>query len=72
MVEGVMNGDDIFYSILTHLSATAAHPPLKDWIFTWAPRETENLNPLGWFECGHGIVGGTQNLEGLWHPTYAS
>eukprot|EP00957_Ditylum_brightwellii_P075517 5740089-Ditylum_brightwellii.AAC.1 len=63
LVEGVMNGEDIFSFILTHLSATAVYPPLKDWIFTWAPRETEISNPSGWFECRHNIVDGTQNLE---------
>eukprot|EP00957_Ditylum_brightwellii_P004969 378351-Ditylum_brightwellii.AAC.1 len=72
MVEGIINGDIIFSFIPTHLLATAVHPPLKDWIFTWVPRETEIICLSGWFERGHDIVGGTQSSEGLWHPTYAS
>eukprot|EP00957_Ditylum_brightwellii_P087834 6689078-Ditylum_brightwellii.AAC.1 len=72
MVEGVMNGDDIFPFIPTHLLAIAVHPPLKDWIYTWAPRETEILSPEEWFEQGHDIIGSNKISKGLWHATYAS
>ncbi len=32
----------------------------------------ELLTPEGWYERGHGIVGGGANADGVWLPIYRS
>jgi hypothetical protein len=47
------------------------HPPLLEWIWSWANRS--DLNPLvpeGWFEEGHGISGSLPDRCNIWIPTH--
>eukprot|EP00957_Ditylum_brightwellii_P094643 7207622-Ditylum_brightwellii.AAC.1 len=51
-----------------HKTAFEVHPPLREWIVSWTPWETEFLDATGWFECGHDIDGGSYYKNALWYP----
>lgn len=59
LMEGVMAGEDMLSFVDLGRSAVERHPPLLDWIRSWTGQEAlAPLSPEGWFEEGHGIVGG--------------
>lgn len=71
LMEGVMAGDDMLSFVDLGKSALERHPPLLDWIMSWAPEgQTEVLEPEGWFETGHGITGGELDNKNVWIPTH--
>eukprot|EP00957_Ditylum_brightwellii_P006428 488012-Ditylum_brightwellii.AAC.1 len=68
MAEGVMRGANMMQFVPLHLMASEASPTLHTWIQSWAPREVEFLQPEGWFECGHDVIGRNTAENSLWHP----
>jgi hypothetical protein len=71
LMEGVMTGTDMLAFVDLSRSAIDRHPPLLDWVRGWTSRATLTpLSPEGWFDEGHGIVGGSMDHNGVWMPTY--
>ena len=70
-MEGVMAGRKMLSFIDLDKSAVERFPPLLDWLRGWTGDEKlEPLTPEGWFEEGHGIVGGEKDANGVWLPTH--
>ena len=74
MYEGVMNGQPMLSFVPLHIGAVDRSPALLDWINSWA-KEVRNedlilLDPEGWFERGHDLVGGDRQRDGFWRPKY--
>jgi hypothetical protein len=70
-----MRGESMLDFIPLHQSAIDRHPPLLDWISSWASglgHEVELLSPEGWFERGHDMDGGRDNTDGIWMPRYST
>jgi hypothetical protein len=61
--EGVMNGMSMMSFIPLHLSAVDRSPTLQDWLKSWLPGSPQVLEPVDWFQLGHGIVGYGKNFE---------
>jgi hypothetical protein len=71
LMEGVMAGEDMLTFVDLGWSAVERHPPLLAWVRTWTGRPSLTpLTPEGWFEEGHGIVGGTRDHNNVWMPLY--
>jgi hypothetical protein len=79
--EGVTAGRAMLSFVPLAKSALEVHPPLKEWIVSWAgEKETEFLTPEGWFERGHDIIDytfrpfrqGNKDSEGFWIPKIQS
>ena len=78
LMEGVMAGADMLTFVDLSKNAIERHPPLLDWIRSWAddPQlvarrgRLEPLTPEGWFEEGHGIQGGQKDGHGIWIPKH--
>ena len=71
LMEGVMEGEDMLTFVNLGRSAVERHPPLLDWVRTWSGRPTlKPLSPEGWFDEGHGIVGGLLDDNSIWMPRY--
>ena len=66
-----MAGKDMLYFVDLGKSAVERHPPLMDWVRDWTGREElAPLTPEGWFEEGHGIIGGSLDRRGVWIPEH--
>jgi hypothetical protein len=61
--EGVMNGMAMMSFVPIHLSATSRSPGLQNWLRSWLPGSPHWLEPLDWFQLGHGITGYTRDFE---------
>ena len=76
MLEGVCRGDAMTSHIPLAKTALERSAPLLGWINSWFSGENnleiEVLDPEGWFERGHDIIGGTKNCDGRWIPKYQS
>ena len=71
LTKGVMSGKDMLTFIDLGRSAVERHPPLVEWVRSWSGRPSlRPLSPEGWFEEGHGIVGGSLDSNGVWMPSY--
>ena len=71
LMEGVMAGEEMLKFVDLGRSAIDRHPPLLDWVRAWSGRPyLMPLSPEGWFDEGHGIVGGYLDHNGVWMPTY--
>jgi hypothetical protein len=71
LMEGVMAGQDMLSFVDLSRSAIERHPPVLDWIRSWTGRSKLNpLTPEGWFEEGHGIIGGTLDVRKVWIPRH--
>ena len=57
-----------------HRSAFQRLPELQDWINSWISNcrneQAVLLDPTGWCERGHDIVGSRSNCDGVWMPEY--
>lgn len=55
-----------------HQSALERSPGLLDWVRDHMDTKEERvvLSPEGWYKWGQDIVGGKENLDGVWTPTY--
>jgi hypothetical protein len=56
--EGVSIGADMLSFIPFQLSAIQRSSAVETWIWSWLGDEAELLKPEGWFERGHGLLGG--------------
>lgn len=71
--DGVMQGDDMLGFIPLHKNALERASRLTEWLRVHVTCEEEGglefLDPEGWYERGHDIIGGTYNCDGMWLPT---
>jgi hypothetical protein len=66
-----MAGDDMLTFVDLAKGATERSASLLDWIRAWTGRpDLEPLTPEGWFEEGHGIIGGEEDKHGVWIPRH--
>jgi hypothetical protein len=71
LMEGVMAGQDMLSFVDLAKTSVERHPPLLDWVRSWTGIDSlEPLTPEGWFEEGHGIVGGQEDKHGVWIPKH--
>ena len=71
LMEGVMAGEDMLSFVDLARSAHERCPALVDWIKEWTGvDDLEPLTPEGWFEEGHGIIGGETDKNGVWIPSH--
>ena len=71
LMEGVMAGEDMLMFVDLATPATDRYPPLLDWVRLWTNLPGLGpLSPEGWFEEGHGIVGGVPDQNKVWIPTH--
>jgi hypothetical protein len=68
--EGVSAGADMLSFIPFQLSAIQRSPAVEDWICSWLGEEAELLKPEGWFERGHGLLGGKTDSKGFWRHEF--
>jgi hypothetical protein len=62
---------DILHQVPLNLTACQRSPSIFQWCQSWLP-SAFTLTPLierDWFFKGHGLGGGSVNLDGLWTPT---
>eukprot|EP00804_Cyclotella_cryptica_P010959 CCRYP_016684-RA/>CCRYP_016684-RA protein AED:0.10 eAED:0.14 QI:0/0/0/1/0.25/0/5/0/1241 len=70
-MEGAMAGDDMLSFVDLAKSAFDRSPRLLDWIQSWSLNaQIQPLTPEGWFELGHGIIGGKKDRRGVWIPEH--
>ena len=75
MYEGVMRGESMLAHVPLHLSAVDRQPDLLAWIESWAIAlgpTPELLQPTGWYERGHDVIGSSTNCDGMWIPKLQS
>lgn len=79
LTEGVMKGETMRSFVPLHQSALQRDQKLKPWLQDWFMSASGNkgqvlefLNMEDWFERGHDIDGGQQNVDGFWVPNYVS
>jgi hypothetical protein len=71
--QGVTAGTDMLSFIPLDKSALERSPILlKDWIQAWSGSGTEFLQPEGWFERSHDLIGGELDEYGHWAPKHKS
>mmetsp|Transcript_20351 Transcript_20351/g.28607 ORF Transcript_20351/g.28607 Transcript_20351/m.28607 type:complete len:123 (+) Transcript_20351:6105-6473(+) len=73
--EGVMQGVNMLEYVPLHLSCLERSPTLKKWICSWlksgnGENKVTFLEPEGWFQEGHNIVGFERNLDQINLPRY--
>jgi hypothetical protein len=68
--EGVSVGKDMLSFIPFHLSAIQRSSAVEPWIRSWLGPEAELLEPEGWFERAHGILGGKFDRKGFWRHEF--
>ena len=66
MKEGVSAGKEMLSYIPFHLSSIQRSPAVEPWLRSWLGPNTEVLEPDGWFERGHDILGGKIDAKGFW------
>jgi hypothetical protein len=67
--EGVAAGREMIEFVPFHRSALDVSSRLKAWVMSWAPRNSEFLDPSGWFERGHDHDSGQRDESGHWRPS---
>ncbi len=74
LLEGVMIGHDILHFIPLAYGALERQPSLVNYVQSWVGntlhREVNVLKVNGWFEEGHGIIGGFKDAHGIWMPKH--
>jgi hypothetical protein len=67
LMEGVMTGKDMLTFVDLALNAVQRHPPILDWVRIWMNHpDLVALTPEGWYEEGHGIMGGVLDKHKVW------
>ena len=65
-------GANMLQFVLLNQSALERSDNLLTWVQSWAPPSgLRVLKPLDWYELGHGLIGGTNNLDNIWTPQYS-
>jgi hypothetical protein len=71
LLEGVMAGEDMLSFVDLGKSALDRSPTLLPWIQSWClDSSVQPLSPEGWYEGGHGIIGGTRDKHSVWIPDH--
>jgi hypothetical protein len=71
LLEGVMAGEDMLSFVDLGKSALDRSPTLLPWIQSWCLNSSvQPLSPEGWYEGGHGIIGGTRDQHNVWIPDH--
>jgi hypothetical protein len=68
--EGVSTGADMLSFIPFQLSCVQRSPAVEGWIRSWLGAEAELLKPEGWYERGHGLLGGKIDAKGFWRHEF--
>jgi hypothetical protein len=68
--EGVSVGKDMLSFIPFHLSAMERSAKVEPWIRSWLGSDAELLQPEGWFERGHDVLGGKPDRKGFWRQEF--
>ena len=55
--EGVMGGDEMLAYLPLHKSALDVSSSLQSWICSWLGDDAVFLDPMGWYERGHDVIG---------------
>jgi hypothetical protein len=75
LLEGVMIGHDMLHFIPLAQGALERQPSLVDYVQSWVGnalhREVNVLKVEGWFQEGHGMIGGFKDAHGVWMPRHA-
>jgi hypothetical protein len=69
---GIMAGEAMCSFIPIHQTASERSPKLVEWIKDWSGSDSIVLDPMGWFEKGHDIVGWNKGIDGFERPTISS
>lgn len=69
--EGVMDGKPMLSFLPLHLNALERSCKVRDWLLTWLPGDPIFLEPMDWFQRGHGIVRWAKNTDGSSIPVFA-
>jgi hypothetical protein len=69
--KGVMSCSPFLDFVPIHQSAMQRSRNIVSWCISWMPAKASliPLTPMDWFIKGHGIIGGHNNLDGVWLPT---
>jgi hypothetical protein len=71
LMEGVMAGKNMLTFINLDKSAIQRCTDLLPWICSWCGHsDIEPLTPEGWFQEGHGIIGGHVDKHKVWIPDH--
>ena len=71
-LKGVMMGTNMLQFIPFNQSALERSDNSLTWVQSWAPPSgLRVLKPQDWYELGHGLIGGTNNLDNVWTPQYS-
>jgi hypothetical protein len=70
LLTGVMAGAPMLDYVPLHLGVLERSPPVLQWIQSWVPpsHTVIPLQPIDWFQLGHGITTWLPNLDGLPTP----
>ena len=70
-MEGVMAGHDMLLVVDLSRTGVECHPPVLDWVWSWTGQPgLMPLLPEGWFDEGHGLVGGLLGVHKVWIPSH--
>jgi hypothetical protein len=69
---GIMAGEAMCSFIPIHQTASEHSPKLVEWIKDWSGSDSIVLDPIGWFEKGHDIVGWNKGIDGFKRPIISS
>ncbi len=71
LMEGVMAGEDMLTFVDLSRSAVERSSSLLGWVHSWTScPHLQPLTPKGWFEEGHGIMGGVLDRHKVQMPTH--
>jgi hypothetical protein len=65
MLEGVISGIPMADFLPFHMSALDQVEGLLPWVMSWLGEKCIVLEPEGWYERGHNVVGGIRNSDGI-------
>jgi hypothetical protein len=68
--EGVLTGADMLSFIPFQQSSIQRSTAVESWIQSWLGEEAVLLMPEGWFEHGHGLLGGKPESKGFWRHQF--
>ena len=69
---GIMAGEAMCSFIPIYQRACERSPKLVEWIKDWSGSNSIILDPMGWFEKGHDIVGWNKGIDGFERPIISS
>jgi hypothetical protein len=73
-LEGVMAGDNVLSYVDLAKGALERQPVLVNYVMSWTKKclgRIRVLSPKDWFDKGHGVGGGTKDINRVWIPNHA-